>query len=443
MARGLPDRLRAALDALPPGAAVWVGFSGGLDSTVLLHALAALDAARARGLHALHVDHGLHPDSPLWAAHCRRVADDLGVPLRSVRVAVERDGGHGPEAAARRARRAAMHEALATGDVLALAHHADDQAETVLLKLLRGAGPEGLGAMRKLRRVGGHWLWRPLLDLPRAVLRDYANAHGLDWIEDPSNADVALDRNRLRAEIVPRLRARWPRFEDSLAQSARWARAAADFIDAEATRALARVRALDPATLRWRAWLDLPEALRDPVLRRWLRDIGRPEPTSAQSAELARQLACADADRLPCLRWPGCELRRYRDLVHAMAPLREPPPDWTRTWLGEPLSLPVGLGTLRLVDETDRDAPLDAQAALHVHFRRGGEWLRLPGQTHRRELRDLFQQAGIPPWQRARLPMISTADGELLAVADLWLTDAGRRWFGAHGRRLEWRHDAD
>ena len=231
------------------------------------------------------------------------------MPLETRNVEIARTPGLGLEATARRARYGAIEDMLGEGEILALAHHRDDQAETVLLKLLRGAGPEGLGAMRTLRRLGRGFAWRPLLALPRATLRGYAERHRLIWIEDPSNADVSLDRNLLRIEILPRIMRRWPEAEASIAQSAIWARAAADFIDEEAERALARLQGLDPATLRFREWLALPDALRDPVLRRWLRSIGLPEPTQFQVAELVRQLAEAGEDRQPCVRWPGVEVR--------------------------------------------------------------------------------------------------------------------------------------
>jgi tRNA(Ile)-lysidine synthase len=175
--------------------------------------------------------------------------------------------------------------------------------------------------------------------------------------------------------------------------------------------------------------------LRDPVLRRWLRALDLPEPTHYQAAELVRQLGEAGEDRQPCVRWPGAEVRRYRDLLHALPPLQVPPFDWVAPFDGGALALPMNLGTLRLVDTQHVTAVVDN---LLVRFRRGGESLRLETGGHTRELRDLFQEAGIPPWQRGRLPLIFEPDGGLLAVADLWLSEAGARLFGTHGARLEW-----
>ena len=430
MSDRLAKHLDAALVALPEAALV-VAFSGGMDSSVLLHALAASTRARTRGLRAVHVDHGLHPDSARWAEHCRASAAQLDIPILIVRVAVEHDTGTGLEDAARRARMAAFAQTLRPGEVLALAQHRDDQAETVLMKLLRGAGPEGLGGMRTLREFGAGWLWRPLLGLARADLRAYAQAHDLRWIEDPSNSHTQLRRNFLRKEILPRLAQRWPDVEVALTHAAGWSRAAADFIDTEARKALARLQGLDPATLDWRGWLDLPDALRDPVLRSWLRELGLDEPAHFHVRELERQLREAGADRTPCIAFARTELRRYRELIYAMRPIAAAAADWQTQWDGtSALRLPDG-SALSLRPARRIDPPL------RVAYRHGGERLKPAGATHTRELRLLLQEAGVPPWQRAQLPLLWQGDA-LLAVGDLFLSDAGAAWCDAIDARIVW-----
>jgi len=436
--RGMTHRVSAlvdsALDALPPGP-ILAAYSGGLDSTALLHALAMSAAARERGLRAVHVDHGISESSATWARHCELFALELEVELVVRRVGVTRLPDLGLEASARRARYAAIETLLSPGEIVALAHHRDDQTETVLLKLLRGAGPEGLGAMRPTRRLGVGHAWRPLLGLPRAALREYANTNGLNWIADPSNDDPGIDRNFLRMQVLPRIVARWPEAAGSIAQSAAWARSAAEFIDGEARRALARVQGLDPATLRFREWLDLPEALRDPVMRQWLRSLGLAEPTHFQATELVRQINEAAEDRQPCVRWPGVEVRRYRDLLYAMRPLQFPPLDWNAAFDGSELKLPLDLGTLRLSGAMD-----DARLArpLQVRFRRGGENLRLAGHGPTRELRDLLQESGVPPWQRARLPLLFDDDERLVAIADLFIGDTAAALLAPLDAGIEW-----
>jgi tRNA(Ile)-lysidine synthase len=300
----------------------------------------------------------------------------------------------------------------------------------VLLKLLRGAGPEGLGGMRHLRQCGKGYLWRPLLDLPRAAVHHYAQSHALAYIDDPSNADTQLRRNFLRREILPRLDQRWPNAEAALAHSAMWARAAADFIDSEARKALARLQGLDPTTLAWQAWLDLPDALRDPVLRLWLRELALDEPAHFHVAELERQLRDAAGDRQPCVSFADSELRRHRDLLYALRPAPGMPLEWQADWNGAPLSLPAG-GTLQLVPDRHIAPPLQ------VRYRRGGERFRPAHCAHSRELRALLQEAGVPPWQRDRLPLIYALD-ELIAVGDLYLGETGESLCRELDARIVW-----
>jgi tRNA(Ile)-lysidine synthase len=427
--------LAAALGTLPPGPLA-VALSGGLDSTVLLHALTALPAARERGVRALHVDHHLHPASGEWAAHCRAICAALDVPLAVLEVEVDRGADHGLEAAARDARHAALSGAMAPGEILVLAHQRDDQAETVLLKLLRGAGPEGLGAMRGLRAFGPGRLWRPLLDLPRAALRAHALRHRLAWIEDPGNAQPAFDRNFLRHDVLPRLRERWPQADASLAHSARWLRDTAQFVDDETATALARIGRDEGATLDVGGWLALAPALRDPVLRAWLRSKGLAEPTRVQVGELVRQLATARQDRTPCVGWSGIELRRYRDRLHAWVPTPLPPAGWESGFDGAPLELPGGLGHVRLAGADASAATVRLPAALQLRFPRGGERLRPAGSKHERALRKLWQEAGVPPWQRLRTPLVCDAGGELLAVCGLCVSANGAALFASHRARL-------
>lgn len=437
--RRISEELATSVQTLPPGP-VCVAFSGGLDSAVLLHALAGMAAIRERGLRAVHVNHRLQTQASQWPAHCAAIAKTLDVAFVDLAVDVLRQPGAGLGADARRARYSAITAVLQPDEILALAHHRDDQAETVLLKLMRGAGPEGLGAMPPLRQFGESLFWRPLLDIPRAMLHEYAEHHRLAWISDPSNADTTLDRNYLRLEVMPSLRRRWPEAEASIAQSARWARAAAAYIDTQTQRALACIRAPDPFTLYVQEWLELPEALRDPVLRFWLRSIDLPEPTWFQVDELERQLRHAGEDRQPCVRWRGAELRRYRDLLYAMPQLELPPLAWSSPFDGHMVELPANCGVLRCLSR--RQGRNGTQPQLpdgwQLRFRRGGERLKLAQDAATRELRELFQDAGIPSWERRRLPLLFMPDGALAAVSDLWISADAQRIMARHDCRLEW-----
>ena len=412
-----------------------VALSGGLDSCVLLRALVVLPAAHERGLRALHVHHGLHPDADIWTAHCEVLCAELGVALRTVRVDVDRDSGAGLEAAARRARHAAFEAALGDGEVLALAHHRDDQAETFLLRALRASGPDGLSAMRPWRSFGRGHLWRPLLDRSRAELLAYAQAHGLRWIEDPSNADAAFDRNFLRHRVLPLLRDRWPHADAAFARSAELCAEASDLLGDEDARALARVRTADARVLARTALRALPATRRARVLRRWVDELGLPPLPAEGVARIETEVLSARDDAEPRFAWQDATIRAWRDLLHADRQREALPADWSREWDGKsPLVLPDG-AQLELAGATGFEWPLLA------HPRRGGERITLPGRSHSHTLKHLLQDLGVPPWIREGLPLLSSSEGELLAAGDLAYSERFESWLRHHSARLVWRRD--
>jgi tRNA(Ile)-lysidine synthase len=435
----LPEILRERLRADGPPT-LCVAFSGGPDSTALLHALAQLAEARERGLRALHVDHGLHADSAVWAEHCATLCNTLDVPLTTVRVEVGDSRGEGIEAAARRARYAAFAEDLREGEWLALAHHRDDQIETVLLKLLRGAGPEGLGGMRARRPFARGFLWRPLLETPREMLRKYLTENNIYYLDDPANHDPRFARNVLRSEILPRITRHWPHAQASILHTAHLCRAAADYIDGDALAALASLQR-EGGTLDAAGWLKLPDALRAPVLDAWLHARGLDHPPDASRAELERQAACATSDSLPILVWANTEIRIWDGRLHAMPPLAPLPENWQSQWNGEALALPGDCGTLLLETTSPQAHGAHFDRPLQVRLRRGGERIKPDGDPHTRELRDLFQQARVPPWLRVRCPLIYENDAPI-AVADLWISERGKTIFDACGARPHWTRPA-
>ncbi|NUS39977.1 MAG: tRNA lysidine(34) synthetase TilS [Lysobacter sp.] len=417
-----------------------VGFSGGLDSTVLLHALATNDRVRTHGLRALHVHHGLHADADAWATHCEHACAALDVPLTVARVDVAMEG-HGPEAAARVARHAAFAEVLHEDEVLVLAHHRDDQAETFLLRALRGSGVEGLRAMRRWRPFAHGWVWRPLLDVPRATLLDYASQRGLRWIDDPSNADATFDRNFLRHAMLPLLRERWPHADAAFATSAALQAEAAALLEGEDAALFAQARTAAGDTLDLQVLRTWPAARRARVLRRWIDQLGLPPLP-------ARGIACIEAELLPSrhdaeprFAWSGAVLRKWRDRLHAGRGRVPLPPDWEASWDGHaPLALPTG--DVLLLERESADAvrgTLAFDPPLRVAARRGGERIRLPGRTHSHALKHVLQDRDVPPWTRERLPLLWDADGDLLAAGDRIVSAGFADRLRAGDLRLEWR----
>ncbi|MET0616143.1 MAG: tRNA lysidine(34) synthetase TilS, partial [Luteibacter sp.] len=399
-------------------------------SGALLHALARHSPRPP--LRAIHVDHGLQAESGAWAMHCRRICDDLDVPLEVIRVTVDLTRGEGVEAAARRARYAAFATSLRPGERLVVAHHRDDQVETVLLKLLRGAGPEGLAGMAAMRPLGAGMLWRPLLDLPREVLLEHVATHGLSAVHDPSNDDPRIARGYLRGTILPALLAKWPQASTSIAHSARLCMEAAGTLREAWMDALETLRRPE-GTLDAAGWLALAPAWRAPALDCWLHAQGLSAPTTAQREQLERQVREGGAERLPLVGWTDTEVRVWRGRLWAMRRRAGFDRDWTATWSGEPLRLPGG-GVLSL-GEGRLTLPLS------VRYRAGGESLRPQGDRHTRELRDLFQQGAVPPWKRPSMPLLWAGD-ELVAVGSRWISERGRKMFDAASGVLVWDEDA-
>jgi tRNA(Ile)-lysidine synthase len=449
----MPDRTTPPLAPIPRTTApllpqavagpVLVAWSGGLDSTALLHLFAQDADQRARGLRALHVHHGLHPDADAWAAHCEALAEAWSVPLTVVRVAVPRDSGLGLEAAARQARRQAFSEALRDGECLALAQHRDDQAETFLLRALRASGPDGLASMRPWRAFGAGWMWRPLLDTPRAALHAYAREHDLRWIEDPSNADPGFDRNFLRLRVLPLLRERWPHAEAALARAAQLSAESSDILGERDAAILASVREEAGPGLSIAALRLLSPARRARLFRYWAASLDWPPLPAEGVARIEADLLAPrdDAhDRLPGFAWHGVAIRRWRDALYAVGGDRDLPKDWSCDWDGSaPLSLPNG-DTLRLAGAARFPSPL------RVHARRGGERILLPerGPQHH-SLKHVLQEMDIAPWHRTRMPLLSTADGTLLAAGDRIRSAGFDLWMQTHDADLVWtlRRDAD
>ncbi len=425
--------LGRALSPLPEAPLV-VGFSGGLDSTVLLHALAVSGQARAYGVRALHVHHGLHADADHWAQHCENICAELDVPLQVLRVQVDRADGRGPEGAARAARLRAFRASLDKHELLALAHHRDDQAETVLLRLLRGAGGDGLGAIRRRSRLGTLQLWRPFLDLPRSALRDYADANALNWIEDSSNADADFDRNFLRHRVLPLLAERWPQASKNLARSAELL-AEQSLLLAAMTDAQLDALQIAPDVLSLSGLRAQPRAQRARILRAWLMRLNGQVPPASILAAIERDLLRARSDGDARVAWADVVVHCWRDRLYAMHPCTPLPTDWNVQWDGSaPLQLPDG-SLLELHGADYFDTPLT------LHARQGGERIQLVGRDHTHALKHVLQERDVPPWTRARMPVLFANDGELLAAGDSVLSARMDAWLQARGAHLRWLPD--
>lgn len=411
----LPAKLTQNLAPWRNAPAWHIAFSGGLDSTVLLHLLA--NTEHLPSLSAIHVHHGLQAAADAWPAHCQSVCDSLGVPLRVMRVQVQ--PGASLERAAREARYQAFAEAAGAGEVVLTGQHRDDQAETLLFRLLRGAGVRGLAAMPVHRPLAGGHLVRPLLDVSRAELEAYARAHQLKWIEDPSNADPRFSRNYLRHRVLPVLTERWPQAVSSLVRTADHLSEAQELLDE-----LARMDLLAADQPSPFPWLPLPSLALSPLrklsdarqrnaLRHWLTLLTR-LPDSDHWAGW-HSLRDAKGDAQPLWRLTDGQLHRSGEriwwLPTAWSEFSDAPLSWPDPQ--NPLALP-GNGQLTLTG----NAP---EGPLEVRYRQGGEILEVPGRG-RRDLKRLLNESGLPGFVRGRLPLLYRGE-QLLGVpslAGLW-----------------------
>jgi tRNA(Ile)-lysidine synthase len=421
-----------ALAAQPiPGAKLVVALSGGIDSMVLLDAASAPEQRGRIELSAVHVHHGISPHADRWAEFCAEQCASRCVPLVVHHVRISRERGASLEAEARKLRYACLREADA--DMVALAHHADDQAETLLLQLLRGAGPHGLAAMPAFT-PGRPAFLRPFLDLARGTIASYAQARGLAWIDDESNEDPRHARNFIRHEIVPRLRAHFPGYPETLVRAANHQAEAVALLDDVA--AVDASGAVDDAGLaRERLHALSPPRARN-LLRWYLRREGLRAPSAARLADMLRQFLAAGDDARIRIAQDGAELGRHRGRIAVHAP---PGGSFVRMWSGEAeVTLPGGV----LAFEPARGAGVAAakvpQGSLTLRSRAGGERIRLAANRPTRAVKKLLQEARMPQWERESLPLL-WSDDELVAVPGIGVALAFQAGPDDASWCIEWR----
>jgi tRNA(Ile)-lysidine synthase len=425
--------LRAVLEAHAPAAATGfvVAMSGGADSACLLAAAAQLEhSPRRLSLRAVHVDHGLQPASGAFREACAAQCRQFEVELTILPVSVDCAPGVSVEKAARESRYSALAQELRAGECLLTAHHCTDQAETLLLQALRGAGVKGLSAMPICRAFGRGWHLRPLLAVPQRELLEFGARLVTGVAADPMNEDSRFDRVYLRRHIWPLIESRWPGASASLARSAAHLAEAQGLLDEAAAVDVSRLRDGDALSVPGLRALSQPKRIS--VLRHWLSDAAVVPPPTHRLAEALRQMFEADADHLPAIVWGDVALRRYRErlfLTPAEPPKLTEATPWTAA-LASRLDLGTGLGELRWAERRGGLEPERLPGALSVRRRRGGETLKPALHASTQSVQHLCQSMGILPWMRDALPLVFAGD-TLIAIGDLWL-DA--RWCGAENR---------
>lgn len=438
------------LSQLPRDKHYCVAFSGGLDSTVLLHAV--VEALPKGQVRAIHIHHGLSPNADQWQKHCETISAQWSVPLTTVRVNVQTDG-KGLEDAARQARYRAFEQHLQPGDVLLTAHHSDDQVETLLLRLARGSGPRGLAGMAASRPLGQGKLWRPLLPVSRETLLAYGRDHQLRWIDDESNEDPRFDRNYLRHQVLPPLRRRWPDLGERWGTSAALCGEADQLLREYAWEDLDRLTVDSPGAvpefcpvLSLSGLRALSVSRRQWVLRCWCETNGAGLPTREALAQIEAQLIQGREDAQALVPVGDRTVRRFRGglyLVPALSDgeLPDGPVPLSLEGKYAAVDLPTG-GALQVEWGGEVDVRLSAHLGpLTLRWRRGGERCRPVGRGHSQTLKKLLQEYELPPWWRERIPLIYSGE-TLVAVPSLWVCEGFQAAAGEPGYRLLWFPDA-
>ncbi|MEW5562447.1 tRNA lysidine(34) synthetase TilS [Enterobacter asburiae] len=424
--------LNSLVDALHPHRNILVAFSGGLDSTVLLHQLVYLrERTPDLQLRAIHVHHGISANADAWVEHCQQVCTDWQVPLIVTRVSLA-DDGKGTEAHAREARYQAFREALREGEVLVTAQHIDDQCETLLLALKRGSGPAGLSAMANDSAFAGTRLLRPLLNESRVSLEYWAISHQLSWIEDESNQDDAYDRNFLRLRVVPLLTERWPHFSQAVARSASLCGEQEQLLDELLAEELAALTG-EYGQIAIEPLLAVSEIRRAAILRRWLAQHQMTMPSRGMLERLWQEVALAREDAAPLLRLGNIDVRRYQQQLWLVAAYNRElysQQAWADT--DQPLLLP-GSGVLRLVTGEEIRAP-KADEPVSIRYAASGT-LHIVGRQGGRKLKKIWQEMGVAPWLRDTTPLLFYGD-TLIAAAGYFVTVEGQYREGEVGLAL-------
>lgn len=418
-----------------PSGTNWVAFSGGPDSVCLLHLLTS--GGLCPRVRAVHIDHGLDEQSGARARRAIEIAAGMGMECKLERLDELQLRGGGPEAAARHARYSRLQSLLQPDDHVLTAHHADDQVETVILRLLRGAGPTGLRGMQPLRRLAPGWLGRPLLAWTRSEILAYLQHHEIEYLHDPTNRDLSLDRNYLRHRVLPEIERRWPGYRSSIRQSSRWQDAAARSMDDQAEQNLERLvqsrgdsgeRTLDAI-----GWLALDAEQGCAVIRAWCTREGVAPPPTRSLGEFRAQCATVRRDRQPALAWPEGRLHAWRgrlwlDREIAVAD------DWQLDWIGgDRCRLPAG-GSLVWSGEARSEIGRRWQVSAPPR----GARLRRHAGGPEQAVSALMREAGIPPWRRHAYPALSI-DDRLCAVGIEWMSAAFAERLKGSDSRLEWQ----
>ncbi|MFT5426901.1 MAG: tRNA(Ile)-lysidine synthase [Gammaproteobacteria bacterium] len=417
------SHVKDIVSAYPETETCWIAYSGGLDSHVLLHSLACLREQITSKLVAVHINHGLSQNADSWERHCRTICENYAIELQTFTVDLSQRNKQGMEALAREKRYEVFNDLMKRHDLLFTAHHINDQVETMLLQLLRGAGPDGLVGMPQTREFSEGFLVRPFLDTTRDEIHEYALNESLNWIEDESNKSNKYDRNFLRNEIIPELLNRWPGALKTIRRVIEHQVDARNLINEISEIDLPIVCDDEFTRISLTEFENLSHVRRKNVLRAWIKKNNLIIPNANIIDNISAEVIRADEDKNPCVKWTGAEVRRYREYLYIMPSLSPHNVKLVTRWNFEG-TLKLASGFLKAVSSkgVGIKRTMISSDNVEIKYRQGGEQIKLSGRNHTHELKKLMQEEGVLPWFRDRIPLIFYRN-ELIAVADLWVAD--------------------
>lgn len=421
----LENALRAFCSQWKEDKTYWLAYSGGLDSQVLLSVCAKLGI----NLRAIHINHSVSPNAKVWAEHCKFSCENYAIKYIERTIQLDLNAGDSFEEVARKQRYAIFAEYMQAGDVLFTAHHQDDQAETLLLQLVRGAGPKGLAAMPAIKSFAKGYHARPLLEFPRAELLEYANSQQLTWVEDESNQDCSLSRNFIRHEVLSKLKTRWPSVTASISRSAAHCAENQILTEEFAKEIYLQVEGTRKNTLSVAKLLQLPVEKQRLVLRVWMQELNYSLPDTKKMESILRDVLTASWDSMPLVQWGDVALRRHKDNLYLTKVFEVNDERQNIEWeVEQTLILPrSGILKTRQVQGSGLRADI---TNVSVRYRRGSEMAAVRGRG-RQSLKNLFQEWEVLPWERDLIPLVYVED-RLIAVAGYFLDEE----FAARGSEL-------
>lgn len=424
------------LAKIGPHRDILVAYSGGVDSTVLLHALMILQRQHMPDLHlqAIYIHHGISQHADSWAKHCEQQCLDWQIPYVVEKVTLELEQGN-IEEQAREARYLAMQQYLTPNRLLCTAQHQDDQSETFFLALKRGSGPTGLSAMPGLLHLDSHSLLRPLLTITRQQIEQYAYSYNLVWVEDESNQDSHYDRNFLRLHVLPVLNQRWPHFNQMVSRSAELCHEQQQLLDELLAADFSALIDADRC-LSFKPLLSASQIKRNALLRMWFKLHKSSMPSRKQLEVIWQTVALAKEDSNPEFRLNGRQIRRYQNRLYLL-PQYQDIQSVQLTWdLKTSLVLPDGLGQLSVTTSGNNCCRLPlANEQVSVRFHAQGSW-HIAGRTGSRQIKKLWQEYDIAPWMRTRIPLIFYNEMLITAVG-VFVSVQGQ------GNQVSYRHKHD